>query len=329
MLTQTLDATLLRFGFLRNKIDEVVSQDVVRSLKNIWIRYRVSINPYIKKLSIGGIDSSYNYIEYRGFALYVVNTVSVILDIKREEIVNGNVDVDVVTSPNLEHELSLLSMCMEIEAMNKMINDVDIVLIDGNLTAMFFKLYKASIDDGYEILESRGISISKTLKELVYTIALNPRKIVFISKNSNSKDLLGLVKGDIYYFERYTEFVSGFTKPIDLANSQHLGMASIARLFKQYTKKLTGLDVSIMLTYVRFEDFSRVYRIEFASDSVDEAIDRVKYIVDSLSDVIVSGYPYPLIRAHNLAKISNSDVERVAILLGISKDPRTRESFLR
>lgn len=74
---------------------------------------------------------------------------------------------------------------------------------------------------------------------------------------------------------------------------------------------------------------SRVYRIEFASDSVDEAIDRVKYIVDSLSDVIVSGYPYPLIRAHNLAKISNSDVERVAILLGISKDPRTRESFLR
>lgn len=329
MLTKTLDTALLRFNFLRNKIDETVSNDIIKFVKNTWKYYKNSVNPYIKKLAIVGVDSSYNYIEFRGYALYAVNTVSVILDTKREEYVDGSVDIDIVASSNLDQELSLLSMCMEIESIVRKMNEVDMILVDGSLVAMFSRLYKASMSSGYEVLKHKNINLEKIIRELVYAVALNSRKFLFISKNSNSRDLLGLVKGDIYYFERFTNFSSGFSKPIDLTNSQNLGVTSVVQLFKRYVKNLTGLTTSIFLTYVRFEDFSKVYRVEFVSESDDNADEYIKHLLDFLSDIIVSGYPYPLIRAHNLAKISNSDMERIALLLGISKDPRDREIFLR
>ncbi|MEM3979920.1 MAG: DNA double-strand break repair nuclease NurA, partial [Ignisphaera sp.] len=102
----------------------------------------------------------------------------------------------------------------------------------------------------------------------------------------------------------------------------------IARLFKKYSKRSTGLDLTIGLTYVRFDRFSRVYRVELVVEPGEDVDTRIKRLIDALSDVIVFGYPYPLTRAHNLAKIGSKDVERVATLLGIAKDPRDREAFL-
>lgn len=328
MLTQTLDTVLSHFGFLRSKIDEVVTNDVLKSLKSLWIKYKGYMNPYIKRVSVTGIDSSYNYIEYRGFALYAINTVSVLLDLDIETEVNGNIDVDITSSPNIEYELSLLSMCMEINAVSSVMSKSDLVLIDGSLIAMFSKLYKASIDNNLEILDNKGINVSDILKKLIYTVTLNPRKLVFISKNSSSKDLLGLVKGDIYYLERYTDFEPGYSKPSDLLHSKHLGISTIVRLFKRYVKNLVGLDTSIGLTYVRLDNFARVYRIEMVIDQNEDIDDRVRSIINILSEISISGYPYPLMRAHMLAKIGDRDVERIAILLGIAKDPRDREAFL-
>lgn len=324
MITLTLDLALERFGFLRNKVDEVVSVDTLELLRSLWTSYRGRQNPYVRRLSVTGIDSGYNYIEYRGYALYVVNTIAVLVSEDREESSEGWVDVDIVTSPNIEYELSLLAMCMEIESIKKMVSKADLVLVDGSLIAMFSKLYKASMDLGLEVLENKGINVEKILKDLVYTVSIYPKKFVFISKNSNSKDLLGLVKGDIYYIERYTDFEPGYTKPVDLASSRHLGVATAVRLFRHYVKKLTGLDLSVGLTYIRFDSFKRVYRVELALEREEDIDGRVRYIINTLSDINISGYPYPLMRAHDLAKISGRDVERIAILLGIAKDPRDR-----
>jgi hypothetical protein len=328
MLVNALDLALQRFGFLRSKIDEVVTLDTIKFLKSLWVRYRGSHNPYVKRLSIAGIDSGYNYIEFRGYALYVVNTTSVILDEDREEHVDGWIDIDVVTSPNLEYELSILSLCTEVEFMRKLVDKVDLVLVDGSAVAMVMKLHKASLDTGLEVLESRSVNVSRVFKDLITMLSLNPRKFVFISKNSNSKDLLGFVKGDIYYFERYTDFESGYSKPLDLSMSKNLGVATVVNQFKKYTKRVTGVEFTIGLTYVRFNDFSRIYRVELVVEPGEDVESRVRYIVNTLSDVTISGYPYPLARAHNLAKVGNRDVERVAILLGVAKDPRDRESFL-
>lgn len=328
MLTQTLDIALTRFGFLRSKIDEVVAIDTLKLLRSLWVIYKGMRNPYIKRINVAGIDSGYNYIEYRGYALYAVNTVTVILNTDGEEDVDGWVDIDIVSTPNIEYELSLLSICMEVESMIKAMNRSELILIDGSLIALFSKLYKAAMDSGIEVLENRGIEIIDILKKLIYAVALNPRRFVFISKNSSAKDLLGLVKGDIYYLERYTDFEPGYTKPIDLAYSKHLGVATIAKLFKKYTKNLTGLDVSIGLTYIRFDSFTRVYRIEIVVDPNEDLNERIRYVINVLSDISISGYPYPLVRAHNLAKIGNRDIERISVLLGVAKDPKDREEYM-
>jgi hypothetical protein len=328
MLTYALDLALERFGFLRSKIDEVITLDMAKFLKSLWVRYTGSQNPYVKRLSIAGIDSGYNYIEYRGYALYIINTTSVTLDENREEHLDGWVDIDVVSSANLEYELSTLSVCMEIEFMRKLIDKVDLVLVDGSAVAMITRLHRASLDTGLEILESKGVNVSRVLKDLMIMLSLNPRKLVFISKNSNSKDLLGLVKGDIYYFERYTDFESGYSKPLDLSMSKNLGVATVVKQFRKYSKRVLGTELTIGLTYVRFDSFSRVYRVEIVVEPGEDIETRVRYIINALSDTNISGYPYPLARAHNLAKVGNRDVERVAILLGVAKDPRDREAFL-
>jgi len=328
MLTQTIDAVLQRFGFLRSKIDEAVTLNALRFLKSLWVRYRGSHNPYIRRLSIAGIDSSFNYIEYRGYALYVVNTVSAVLSEKREEHLDGRAEIDIATTPNIEYELSLLSMATEIDFMKKLASSVDLVLVDGSLVAMFARLHRASLESRLEILEDKGYSVIQVLKDLVYTVGISPRKFLFISKNSNAKDLLGLVKGDVYYLERYTEFSAGYTKPVDLARSKHLGVSSAVNTFRKYVRKYTGLDLSIGLTYVRLEDFARVYRIEMVIEPDEDVESRIRYAINALADIVVSGYPYPLIRAHKLAKVGDKDIRRIAMLLGILKDPMGRESFL-
>lgn len=328
MLTHTLDFVLTRFGFLRSKIDEVITIDILKLLKTLWIKYKGRLNPYIKKVSIAGIDSGFNYIEYRGYALYAINTVAILLSTEREEDVDGWIDIDVVTTPNIEYELSILSLCTEVEQIVKVLHKADLVLVDGSLIAMFSKLYRASIDNTSEVPQYKGIDVVSILKKLVYTLALSPRKFVFISKNSSSKDLLGLVKGDIYYLERYTDFLPGYTKPIDLVYSKHLGISTVTKLFKKYVRNLTGLDVSIGLTYLRFDEFARVYRVEVVIEPNENLDERIKYVIDMLADVVVSGYPYPLIRAHELARVRRKDIERISILLGVSKDPRDRDENL-
>lgn len=325
MLTQALDVAVSVFGSLRSKIDEVLAIDNVAKVKSLWIPYKGSRNPYLRPLTIAAIDSGYNYNEYRGYALYAINVVNVILDVLTGEKVDGFVDIDVVSCNNIENELSLLSISMEVKSMVKILNDADIILMDGSLIAVFSKLRRALLEDGHELLEAKGINLSQLIKELIYAISIYPKKIVFISKNSNAKDVFGFVKGDIYYFERYTDGLPGYSKPIPLTQSKHLGMATANKVFRHTVKNIVGIDMSIAVTYVRLEPFSRIYRLEIPIEFGEDADARIRYVIDIVSDFIISGYPYPLMRADQIARVGLDDINRIAGILGISYDPRARE----
>ena len=325
MLTQTLDVALAMFSSIRSKIDEVISFDVAKKVKSVWIFYRASPSQYIKRLSLAAIDSGYNYKEYRGYALYIQNTVWVTIDSSGKEVYNGVVDIDVTSVSNIEYELSLLSIIREINAMMNLVSSADLVLVDGSLIATFSKLRKASFESDHELLEAKGFNVSKVLKDLIITLSLYPRKFVFISKNSSAKDLLGLVKGDIYYFERYTDGLPGYTKPVSLTESRQMGIAIAAKSFRSIVKSVTGVDETIYVTYIRFEPYARVYRVELVGESGEPVEPRIKHLIDVLSAYTVSGYPYPLMRADQIARVSNGDLERVATVLGVSMDPYDRE----
>lgn len=325
MLTQALDTALTLFGSLRSKVDEVISIDVVKEVKSMWTPYRGGRNPYMKRLSIAAIDSGYNYKEFRGYALYIQNTIWVLIDAKGGEQCNGVVDVDVISTSNIEYELSLLSLVREVDIMTKLVNVADFVLVDGSAIAMFSKIRKALLEGDHELLESKGVKLSDVLKNFLITLSLYPRKFVFLSKNSTAKDVLGFVKGDIYYFERYTEGLPGYSKPLNLAESKHLGIALAAKMYAHAMKNVTGIKTSIYMSYVRFEPYARVYRVELVGELGEPVEPRIRYLIDMLSTATVSGYPYPLLRADQVARVSNSDVERIAAVIGVLEDPYGRE----
>ncbi len=325
MLTKALDVAISAFGSLRGKIDEVLAIDSIAKIRNLWIPYKGSRNPYLKPYTIAAIDSGFNYNEYRGYALYVLNVVDVIIDSFMGEKIDGYVDIDIISCSNIENELSLLSMSMEIKTMVRILNMADIILMDGSLIAMFSKLRRASLEDDHELLEAKGVNTSQILKELIYTVSIYPKKIVFISKNSNAKDAFGFIKGDIYYFERYTDGLPGYSKPISLIHSKHLGISIANRAFRHIVKNIVGTDISIVVSYVRFEPFSRIYRLEIPVEAGEDVDTRIRYIMDVVSDFIVAGYPYPLMRADQIAKIGLEDINRISSILGISYDPRARE----
>ncbi len=324
VLPQALDRALSMFGAIRSKIDEVLLVDGVRRVQSLWIGYVPKYNPYLRRLSIAGIDSGYNYAEYRGYALYVANVVWVIIGGDKGEIADGFADIDVSSSTMLEHELSILSITMEIEAVKRVLDRADLVLVDGSLVAKFYRLLRAR-DEGLDILGSKKVSLREAMNELLYAVALYPGKVVFLSKNSNAKDVLGLVKGDVYYFERYTDGVPGYSRPLLLEESSQRGSATLARVLKHSIKDVVGLDATPVATYIRLEPFARVYRLEFVAERDDDPETRVRYVMDALSLYTIAGYPYPLMRADQLAKVSDTDLERIRAVLGIVSDPYSRE----
>ncbi|NPA96826.1 MAG: DNA double-strand break repair nuclease NurA [Crenarchaeota archaeon] len=321
MLPQALDKALSSFGSLRSKVDEALVKDQLRRVKWMWLVYTPSAS---RRLRVAGIDSGYNFIEYRGYALYVVDAACVSIDsLEGGEEVFGDADTDVISSSFIESELAAYSIAMEIELARRALDSADLVVVDGSLVAKFATLARAA-ESGFEIERLKGISFRRVLDELIYLVGLYPSKIVFLAKNTSSKDVLGLVKGDVYYFDRYTAEV-GFSKPVALEDCSSIGSRALGSRMRGEIKRLVGSSASVYVTYARLRDGARVYRLELVVEDGESPRERVKRVVEALSAVEVQGYPYPLLRADQLARVSERDVERVATVLGISRDPVARE----
>jgi len=320
LLPQAIDRVLSSFGLLRSRIDEALVRDQLRRIRWIWI---VS-HPRIGRGSVAGVDSGFNYIEYRGYALYVADAVSVVVDsLEGGEEVSGDADADVISTTFIESELSAYSIAMEIEEVRKIVDRVDLVLVDGSLVAKFATLARAS-ESGSEIEKLKGISFRRYLDELVYLVGLYAPRIAFVAKNTNAKDVLGLVKGDVYYFERYTT-ETGFSKPTPLENSCSLGVKGIASRIRGEIRRLVGIGASVYASYARLAEGGRVYRFEIVVEDGEDPRERMLRVFELASSVSVSGYPYPLLRADQLARVSERDLERVAMILGVAADPQGRE----
>jgi len=324
LLPQALDKALSSFGALRSKVDEALVRDQLRRVKWMWLVY--TPNPFPKATRVSGIDSGYNFIEYRGYALYVVDAACVTVDVEGGgEEVEGSADTDVISSSFIESELAAYSISMEIELARQALRSSDLVVVDGSLVAKFATLARAA-ELGLEIEKLKGVSFRRVLEELIYLVGLYPSKIAFLAKNTSSKDVLGLVKGDVYYFERYTSEI-GFSKPLALEECSSIGSRALGSRIRGEIKRLVGIGASVYVTYARLREGGRVYRIEFVVEDGESARERAKSIVDALAMVEVGGYPYPLLRADQLARVSERDVEKVATVLGIASDPMAREGL--
>jgi len=235
--------------------------------------------PTKEEVVTAGIDSSFNNTKFQGIELWATTAVSIKSD--------GDILVDLHDSGlGSDTDLSRIASKMEIDACEKTVDEVDLVLMDGSLHSQFMTRQSA--------LDAQVV---RTMNK--------KRNVIFIAKTSNTKkqfENLGSLAGDIFYYNHVTNG-PGFSEI--------------------FIEKNYGQDKIISSTFVRLSDSTPIIKLEFLGGKHDN--DEVKSIMNKLFKTSVGGYPYALKLAHNNCKISDKELGKMVSLLGLSNEIGSRE----
>ncbi|MDC4213737.1 MAG: DNA double-strand break repair nuclease NurA [Candidatus Nitrosopumilus limneticus] len=268
--------------------DAIINREKILSIlkgpkfEQILQKARVNWNEYTptkENVVTAGIDSSFNNTKFQGIELWATTAVSIKTD--------GVVLVDLHDSGlGSDTDLSRIASKMEIDACEKTVDEVDLVLMDGSLHSQFMTR-QSSLD----------VQVVRTM---------NKRKnVIFIAKTSNTKkqfENLGSLAGDIFYYNHVTNG-PGFSEI--------------------FVEKNYGIDKIISSTFVRLSDSTPIIKLEFLGGKHDN--EEVKSIMNKLFKTSVGGYPYALKLAHNNCKISDKELGKMVSLLGLSNEIGSRE----
>jgi NurA-like 5'-3' nuclease len=250
-------------------------EQILQKAQTNWNEY----TPTKENVITAGIDSSFNNTKFQGIELWATTAVSIKTD--------GEVLVDLHDSGlGSDIDLSRIASKMEIDACEKTVDEVDLVLMDGSLHSQFMTRQSAL-----------DVQVVRTMNK--------KRNVIFIAKTSNTKkqfENLGSLAGDIFYYNHVTNG-PGFSEI--------------------FVEKNYGLDKIISSTFVRLSDSTPIIKLEFLGEKHDN--DEVKSIMNKLFKTSVGGYPYSLKLAHNNCKISDKELGKMVSLLGLSNEIGSRE----
>jgi len=250
-------------------------EQILKKAKENWVEFM----PTKQDIITAGIDSSFNNTRFQGIELWATTAVSIKSD--------GEVLVDLHDSGlGSDIDLSKIASKMEIEACERTVDLVDLVLMDGSLHSQFMTR-QSSLD----------AMVVKTMKKR--------DNVIFIAKTSNTKkqfENLGSLAGDIFYYNHITKG-PGFSKI--------------------FVEKKYGVDKVISSTFVRLSDSTPIIKLEFLGGHHDD--DEIMSIMNKLYKSSVGGYPYALKLAHNNCKISDKELAKMVSLLGLSNEIGSRE----
>lgn len=336
----------------RDKIEyklDLMSVDEREVLKR-WIEY----NPTSVDIeSIGAIDGSMNFIEYRGFILYAVSSLALTYTNKTvfEKWIN---DIDLLY-PH-EYSIERIRMYMNILEGRLAIKTLktqspDVLLLDGSILSHFSKRLP------YIVRNIPRSLLKKYLSRYLGSMELhvhNNKEYIY------SKELFyELIQEDlevdiITALETLFEFLEYYYTLIELINTYKDSIVAIAktsvsrRVFRKSIKPdlvvfdsiarkcgfsnpeihtirfpsrdMMLLDVSkefemqVTVLYFRLEEGERVYRLELPGE---RDIDEIKHIINILEPISVKGYPYPLISVHKKVEITNLDMDKIRRIMSI------------
>ncbi len=328
----------------KNRIEKAVNEIGAseNEVESIWNNYVPSSKP---DLILGAVDGSRNYKEFLGYTVYAIASSSSLF--YGGKIVNGwesyIVDVDILKPQEFsESRLTMLMGIIEAKEAIRAIRDgkTDYILLDGSFIgnvirpAVFsFELSTAEKEKLHKMFEelkkyfSTDKISSKSFHEKIYKdfekrkfpaacgyleyleylysqseLILNFRdKIISISKTSTSR---------LYEFESILPDIAvlnklnlepGYSKPLTVKMDREI-KRGFPEIFEDIFRKL-----ELKVSYVKFREFGNVYKVETALEP--------ERIMDILEPYIVSGYPYPLKKAHDDVKISKDDMETVISIL--------------
>ncbi|MBI3254929.1 MAG: DNA double-strand break repair nuclease NurA [Nitrosarchaeum sp.] len=250
-------------------------EQILQKAKENWVEF----TPTKQDVATAGIDSSFNNTRFQGIELWATTAVSIKSD--------GQVLVDLHDSGlGSDIDLSRIASKMEIDACERTVDLVDLVLMDGSLHSQFMTR-QSSLD----------AIVVKTMKKR--------DNVIFIAKTSNTKkqfENLGSLAGDIFYYNHITNG-PGFSKI--------------------FVEKKYGADKVISSTFVRLSDSTPIIKLEFLGGYRDN--DEIKSTMNKLYKNSIGGYPYALKLAHNNCKISDKELAKMVSLLGLSNEIGSRE----
>ena len=250
-------------------------EQILQKARSNWMEF----TPTKEEVVTAGIDSSFNNTKFQGIELWATTAVSIKSD--------GEILVDLHKSGlGSADDISSVASKMEIEACEKTVEQVDLVLMDGSLHSQLMTR-QANL----------GSSIVRIMKK--------KDNVIFIAKTSNTKkqfENFGSLAGDIFYYNHVTN------KP---------GFSKI------FVEKRYGADKIISSTFVRLSDSTPIIKLEFLGDHHDE--NEIRSVMNRLYKTSVGGYPHALKLAHNNCKISDKELGKMVSLLGLSNEIGSRE----
>jgi len=250
-------------------------EQILQKAKENWVEYQ----PTKYEAVIAGIDSSFNNTKFQGIELWAATAVSIKSD---GEILADLHDLGLGS----DIDISRIASKMEIDACEKTVDEVDLVLMDGSLHSQF-------------------MTRQSTLDSLMVKTMKKKNNVIFIAKTSNTKkqfENFGSLAGDIFYYNHTTKS-PGFSK--------------------LFVEKKYGHDKIIASTFVRLSESTPIIKLEFLGE--DHSENEIKNELNKLYKNSVGGYPYALKLAHNNCKISDKELAKMVSLLGLSNEIGSRE----
>ncbi|MEO9365107.1 MULTISPECIES: DNA double-strand break repair nuclease NurA [Candidatus Nitrosocaldus] len=287
------------------KREEIISKvrnakDLLENARRRWVEYE----PSPERSMLAGVDSSFNYIVYKGFYLYAIAGVSITSD--GSFLAKPKMEVDAANLPQAQEKVGyddgdgnevsiddkgfisprneLLAKCIGVEhdLASESMDKADYILIDGSLLARF-----------YDRRNRRFVAVYEYAKEL-----MKSSKVLFIAKTSASNAILKGNLADIYYFSRAT-LNAGYILSVQKAGND---------------------DITVV--YARLKQCTPILKVEMPGERSEQ---EVRDMLNMLYPESISGYPYVLRLAHERCKISNDDMLKVADLLGLSIEEGGRD----
>ncbi len=287
------------------KREEIISKvrnakDLLENARRRWVEYE----PSPERSMLAGVDSSFNYIVYKGFYLYAIAGVSITSD--GSFLAKPKMEVDAANLPQAQEKVGyddgdgnevsmddkgfisprneLLAKCIGVEhdLASESMDKADYILIDGSLLARF-----------YDRRNRRFVAVYEYAKEL-----MKSSKVLFIAKTSASNAILKGNLADIYYFSRAT-LNAGYILSVQKAGND---------------------DITVV--YARLKQCTPILKVEMSGERSEQ---EVRDMLNMLYPESISGYPYVLRLAHERCKISNDDMLKVADLLGLSIEEGGRD----
>jgi NurA-like 5'-3' nuclease len=252
---------------------EAISREAAAS----WTGYQ----PAPVRCRSAGVDSSWNKRAYQGLNLFVVDAVAI--SSTNETIASDYVDDISDTARREELETRAMAMEASVTQQAKESGRADVICVDGSIVARLNKKTAAAAFD-----DARKYSGS-----------------IFVAKSSESRNQFGTFgshAGDIFYYNRISKSLSGYSAPRTVSTPYG----------------------TLSEVYARLRNDTPMLRVEILGQASDA---EVRDVLNRLCYHSVSGYPYCLKLAHNSCKISDQDIERIASIFSLRNEHGARDAL--